>query len=879
MVMKKFLVCTFILVLSLCSFAQVYKNAEASKFVEGANLVRFKESTKVPCYVRLNKDFNLSINDFDVFSRKLIKSNNSEFRLDKIQETKIVNKNKKAKKIYRYSQLLNGYPIEFTTWIVHVEDDIITSMNGDIIESPEVDVAFELSEEQALENALKYINAEVYMWELENEEALLKRILKNDEVSYFPKATKVIVPDKMEFEGSTLRAAYKFDIFSNMPYDRKEVYVDAKTGKILFDLPLIHMDGNGLANTQYSGTREIFTSYDDTENFYYLKDETRGLGIETLNCNHDTIYNAATNFTDNNNIWNEVEDNMPELDKYALDAHFATTKTYDYLLNIHNRNSIDDYGHPLVSYVNFNLIKYGHSSNVNAFWNGFYMSYGIGGSIGEQTVTPLTTIDVCAHEITHGLTSNTANLRYRNEPGALNEAFSDIFGTAVEFFTVPDAANWTIGENSGYTMRSMSNPKEHNQPDTYKGNFWYSGTEDSGGVHINSGVLNYWFYLICEGGSGTNDLGKSYEVAGIGLEKAEQIAFKLLTEYLSTRSNYNDAYFYGIQAAAEIFGDCSPEVTTVGNAFYAVGIAPNPYADSVVADFNADVTNHCEAPLRIAFNNLSQNGLNFLWDFGDGNTSTAINPVHNYEDFGEYSVSLYTSSNGCGEDTNVKEKYIKLLENGPCLHIMKQFALTTVEACEGFVYGPGGVNSDYFSGANAVFTIYSPNAKKIELRFILFDIVATSSTGCNNNNISFYDGPNINSPRINSTYYCNNIPVPDSISSSGEYISIRFNNITPNSKNNFGIHFKCSYDNSSDIINSELNNIYISPNPTDDFIIIHNVDHLLKYSISIFDVYGKSLINIENNNKINCSQLSEGLYYMKLTSNDEQKTLKFIIQR
>jgi Zn-dependent metalloprotease len=143
-----------------------------------------------------------------------------------------------------------------------------------------------------------------------------------------------------------------------------------------------------------------------------------------------TNYYSATDFFNATTYWNNVN---PQLDQYATDAHFATMSTYDYLLNVHDRNSIDGKGYSLLSYVHYS------NNYVNAFWDGQRMTYGDGNP--SQGATPLTTIDICGHEVTHGLTEFTANLTYAYESGALSEAYSDIFGTAIEFYAVPEYAN------------------------------------------------------------------------------------------------------------------------------------------------------------------------------------------------------------------------------------------------------------------------------------------------------------------------------------------------------------------------------------------------------------------------------------------------------
>jgi len=254
----------------------------------------------------------------------------------------------------------------------------------------------------------------------------------------------------------------------------------------------------------------------------------------------------------------------------------GTEKTWDYYYNIFNRNSIDGAGFSLISYVHYS------SGYNNAFWNGSYMTYGDGDG---STFTPLMSIDVCGHEVTHGLTSYTANLTYSYEPGALNESFSDIFGNCIEWYTnYPSGFNWRVGEDitpSNAGIRNMANPNEFYDPDTYQGSYWAYGSYDNGGVHTNSGVQNYWFYLLTDGGSGTNDIGDSYSVTGIGINDAQSIAYHNLTVYLGPSSQYSDAAFYANQSAIDLFGNNSNQYIQCNNAWYAVGIgSSSPVPDN-----------------------------------------------------------------------------------------------------------------------------------------------------------------------------------------------------------------------------------------------------------------------------------------------------------
>ncbi len=164
----------------------------------------------------------------------------------------------------------------------------------------------------------------------------------------------------------------------------------------------------------------------------------------------------------------------------------------------------------------------------NAFWSGSQMAYGSG----------LTTEDITGHELTHGVTQHTNGLVYRNEPGAINESMSDIFGELVFLVNTSNPCNtaanrWRLGACSSIgVIRDMKNPKAFQDPDTYKGQYWYAGSGDSGGVHTNSGVGNKTAQLIVDGGSlnGVN-------VTGIGIPKAAALYWTTQT-LLSSNSNY-----------------------------------------------------------------------------------------------------------------------------------------------------------------------------------------------------------------------------------------------------------------------------------------------------------------------------------------------------
>jgi len=278
----------------------------------------------------------------------------------------------------------------------------------------------------------------------------------------------------------------------------------------------------------------------------------------------------------------------------ALDAHFGVGIAYDYYFNIHQRLGFDDSNSPIVSVVNPQTAPpLKASANVLPIpteQNNFgFLLFGLG---DDQISNPLVSLDIVGHEFSHlviatSIDGDSNGLAYEGESGALNESFADIFATCIEFYSDLDP-DWLIGEDSAINpskKRSMSNPNEFDQPDTYEDlNYWEdpncgipTDQNDKCGVHTNSGVQNYWFYLLSEGGTGVNDKDNYYSVTGIGIDKAAQIAYSNLTSYLSSpTSNYQDAFNGSLLAAQNIYGISSQEYLSVREAWYAVGIGNDP---------------------------------------------------------------------------------------------------------------------------------------------------------------------------------------------------------------------------------------------------------------------------------------------------------------
>jgi Zn-dependent metalloprotease/subtilisin-like proprotein convertase family protein len=523
----------------------------------------------------------------------------------------------------RFIQTYQGKELKGTMLISHSKNGIVSSFNGESTSEIPATSSASLVAADARVSALKYINAKTYKWQMPEEEAHLKKEQNDPKATFFPQGELVFYkPSKGSFQ-----LAYRFDIYAHEPVSRQYVYVDANSGKVLGEEELIlHTDEIGSAVTGYSGTQQI--TADNTGAGFRLRESGRGLGIETYNLQKGTSYAAAVDFTDTDNVWNNVNANE---DQYATDAHFGAEKTYDYFMSRYNRNSIDGNGFKLISYVHYS------TNYVNAYWDGSRMTYGD----GDATYNPLTSMDIAGHEITHGLTNFSANLVYSYESGALNESFSDIFGTAIEFYSTPGIADWLIGEDIGGAFRSMSNPNVYGQPDTYLGTSWYAGAGDNGGVHYNSGVQNFWFYLLSVGGSGTNDIGNAYNVSAIGIDKAAAIAFRTLTTYLTPNSQYADARFYSIQAATDLYGACSPEVIATTAAWYAVGVGSNTVSANPIITYAGSTTLCSGNTITLNASNLP----NYQWNLNGQPISGATAQSYTTGASGSYTVSTLACNN------------------------------------------------------------------------------------------------------------------------------------------------------------------------------------------------------------------------------------------
>ncbi|MEU9481435.1 M4 family metallopeptidase [Streptomyces sp. NPDC048191] len=349
------------------------------------------------------------------------------------------------------------------------------------------------------------------------------------------------------------------------------VITDAATGKKLFEYQGIE-NATGTGKTLYSGTVSLTTTQSGSS--YNLTDASRG-GHKTYNLARKTSGKGTLVSNSTNTFGTGTASTSSSDQTAAADAAYGAQETWDFYKSTFGRSGIKNDGVGAYSRVHYG------SSYVNAFWDDscFCMTYGD----GSGNADPLTSLDVAGHEMSHGVTANTAGLDYSGESGGLNEATSDIMGTGVEFFAnnAKDPGDYLIGEKiningDGTPLRYMDKPSK----DGGSADYWSSSVGNLD-VHYSSGVANHFFYLLSEGSGAKTINGVSYNsptsngstVTGIGRAKALQIWYKALTTYFTSTTNYKAARTGTLNAAKDLYGSGSTEYNAVAAAWSAVNVS------------------------------------------------------------------------------------------------------------------------------------------------------------------------------------------------------------------------------------------------------------------------------------------------------------------
>lgn len=468
---------------------------------------------------------------------------------------------------YRYQQYYDGVPIEGAQYIVHTtNDNKVIKSNGQIIY---LDRNFSktISDTSWIIN---YINATYPTYFISSPFDLV-----------FTK-----LHDSLDMSEDNLVLGIKIEVTDTSAsfLERIITYFNPEEQTIIRSYNTAD-NADGRCLTLYNGWRYIQTRWSGGLNWeYQLIDETRGEIATHLSCH--PFSNKCKPLTDPDNQWSLLEE------RGATSAHWAAGVSWDYFKNTFGRDGMDNKNGAIMIGASYsdNPTK----SSYNLLYNVDYMFFGSGDGINYRDFASL---DVVGHEFTHGISRHTADFSSSHESSALKESFSDIFGTMIEFYIEGDAGDYEMLEDVAINpalKRSLRSPKSYCDPNTYKGEFWYYGSNPSTAEHTNNGVQNYWFYLLAEGGSGYNDNGEYYSVQGIGRDKAARIAYRNLTCNLSSSAIYLGARHGSIWAAEDLYGECSFEVQQVIKAWNAVGVYSQPHPMNICGN----ITNFPIRPFR-----------------------------------------------------------------------------------------------------------------------------------------------------------------------------------------------------------------------------------------------------------------------------------------
>lgn len=373
--------------------------------------------------------------------------------------------------------------------------------------------------------------------------------------------------------------------------DTRQYFVDARTGETRLEYSdRKTQTAVGHATGVLGDSKKI--SVRSASGQFQTRDDLRPPRIETYDMKGDPVrtddflfgrINLSANDlgSDSDNDWT---------DGAIGDAHIYAGYTYDYYFKRFGRKGLNNADirmqnlvHP-VRRADFEIYLEDYEDFfINAFYEGGgVMVYGEGLppnlTLGGQTWDFLAGgLDVVAHELSHGVTEFSSNLIYLNESGALNEAFSDVMGTSVEFFFQPAGsgplhADYLMGEDVVRPggLRSLENPSVFGDPDHYSKRFL--GSADNGGVHVNSTIVTHAFYLAIEGGTNRTSGLSVQGIGGANREQMEKVFYRAFTQLMPANSTFSVARAATIQAARDLYGANSAAERSLTQAWTAVGV-------------------------------------------------------------------------------------------------------------------------------------------------------------------------------------------------------------------------------------------------------------------------------------------------------------------
>lgn len=497
-----------------------------------------------------------------------------------------------------YSQFYNGIRVEGRGFTEHYDSNgKLLYANGKICsEISKVFTSNIISENAAIDSILANYEYNQWSWDSPAFEAQYKADLEDSLATSYPSGELIFttkswrVPIQYDQNSNDYVLTWKFEITSLLPSIHIGVYVNASTGEVVKVIDMVHHDGT--ANIPYYGVQTIDTRWEGWPTSAHV------LHTNDAGRNVHTKYDGALSWGLTGEVQND-DMNWGSSEQNATAAHWAVSKAWDYYKSKHGRDGLDGSGGKV------RVLCESHDQ-IGAWYDKLGGIDRIFAGYADDDVY-LGEISILGHEFTHGVDEHSGKLVYVNESGALDESFADIFGYMIRKYA-SGSSSWEIGVpiSANRDRRSLQFPKTlgfhyefdidtttateaAGQPDTYGGENWHpwgSSGNDNGGVHINSGVQNHWFYMLCNGEIGVNDIGNSYVVYGIGEEKAASIAYYNLTSNMEESSQYVDAMIGAIHAAALKWGECSFEHIETQDAWYAAGLGSWSYCYGAGIDEN-----------------------------------------------------------------------------------------------------------------------------------------------------------------------------------------------------------------------------------------------------------------------------------------------------
>lgn|GEM_PF-2736875 len=471
---------------------------------------------------------------------------------------------------YRYKQFFRRVPVENAEFIVHAKNNRALTANGSLATNfaPKQTTPL-ISEEQALRTVRERVLSDRFLREDDLVKDLANMEPSATQPGYRPKGT-LIFAQKPNTDSQEWVLAWMFKAYV-LPLERsKQVYVNASDGSVIKELPLFGDCAGGTGDTTFRGNQPFNTK--NTNNRFYLTNDCNGNELNAVLLDSSS---KKVDVSDDDNNWNGNNRSL-------VTSYWALDITYDYFRLVHNRTSYDNKNSNMIIYNDPNLKdKNGNLTPNNASGGGGVIRIGFGSTNSDND--DYNTVDIVGHEYGHSLIESTAKLGYdvTKESAALNESFSDILGQMVERWEEKNLnPDWVIGDQKGCTggaiCRDFKNPKTFSGPDTYQGKFWQTTSPTTTiDPHVNGNVQNHWFYLLTDGDTGTNsETGIQYSIAGIGIQKSGKIAYRALTQYLNSSSDYKASREGTIRAAEDLYGINSQEVGQVTKAWCAVNLCP-----------------------------------------------------------------------------------------------------------------------------------------------------------------------------------------------------------------------------------------------------------------------------------------------------------------